>query len=1031
MSGLPREILKWMQSLDLSYSVKNVKRCVQQPFALHQHQTQMPEGSLNSVVAFCRLTTFVCSPLRVLFPLSDFANGFLVAEILSRYHKGDTIVSLHSFDNGLGLVRRVQNWALLEKAFKKLGFPIERNLIDQVIHCKKDAAIPLMEQLYTLLTHKTVQSVRPAVRDESNVPAFARPTASLLIKERMFEADLAHEDRLDQTLAPAKAAQVLAKHMHNLKMERETDPARFQPKQTGAAAAAAAGATMNRSRKSGASGSGEVTSFKEVQVRQVDDKGGVLQLRAQHVYGQQLSPTRQSGPNSDAHAFESSLASTGASAAAAAAPLSPSSRVPGQGALQLLSSALLSALGPESGEGAHLLSVCSASSPPCEPITAWCSGSDASGGGGAEALRLPDDHLAHIIGNVLASPPTSAALAELSLANPKEFWQVSSVLFALLDRLQPATQSFSALLALLSNLGLRMVSRDPAATSALFFDFALAKWLGVMRSPTGGHRKIFQTARLAYAFVGDTPAEHGKLIRAVHEALVGSDAAANEEGRRLFYAHVAALAPFEGNLLVADEYALLKSYLKLLEAGLATGSARTRATALSILAPLAANHAFDERIMRRLMDTMRGLMPEAASSAGRVRGHVERAEQDADSAAAAAAAAEPSAEDGVGADEISAVSSPRRSVRARSLAGDEWLLDAELLHCISCALSQPSVLDPSSSSAADMQAELNGWAEALLTADGVPFPTLRAGLAHLTHVLHSQPPLRRVWVRLLLDDDALRARVLAPDAYAAAAATAAAPSESGESAAAAAAAPGEDDPSPELSESFCPALRSVWHPLMVCKSVADEVRVAGLENLTEGHLDLLAAATEDAFGVQEDERTANAASVAGPVIGAGAFPDSESVGWNALFSSLRDHLVVELCDPSLCESVAAVIKRFLLDARTTHTAQAIFLPVALSEEQQQQQQQGDSATAAQSSAAALPPLYWLMRFMFPSADGGAQLGLAGWLDDLSRRGHLAPLVHRVLLVFADTEAEKFQSSTLGPLLNKLNQQAAQAGAAQQ
>jgi hypothetical protein len=181
--------------------------------------------------------------------------------------------------------------------------------------------------------------------------------------------------------------------------------------------------------------------------------------------------------------------------------------------------------------------------------------------------------------------------------------------------------------------------------------------------------------------------------------------------------------------------------------------------------------------------------------------------------------------------------------------------------------------------------------------------------------------------------------------------------------------------------------------------------------------------------MQEDERTANAASVAGPVIGAGAFPDSESGGWNALFSSLRDHLVVELCDPSLCESVAAVIKRFLLDARTTHTAQAIFLPVALSEEQQQQQQQGDSA--AQSSAAALPPLYWLMRFMFPSADGGAQLGLAGWLDDLSRRGHLAPLVHRVLLVFADTEAEKFQSSTLGPLLNKLNQQAAQAGVAQQ
>jgi len=96
-------------------------------------------------------------------PRSDFANGFLVAEILSRYYKSD--ISLHSFDNGLGLVKRIENWALIDKFLRKIGSPIDRNIIDQVIHCKKDAAIPLMEQLYTLLTHKT------SARSNSNDPS--------------------------------------------------------------------------------------------------------------------------------------------------------------------------------------------------------------------------------------------------------------------------------------------------------------------------------------------------------------------------------------------------------------------------------------------------------------------------------------------------------------------------------------------------------------------------------------------------------------------------------------------------------------------------------------------------------------------------------------------------------------------------------------------------------------------------------------------------------------------------------------------
>jgi len=70
--GLPREVLRWVQSLDLSFSVKN--------------------------------------------PRNDFCNGFLFAEMYSRFYND---VDLLTFHNGTGKDSKNDNWYQLTVSITK------------------------------------------------------------------------------------------------------------------------------------------------------------------------------------------------------------------------------------------------------------------------------------------------------------------------------------------------------------------------------------------------------------------------------------------------------------------------------------------------------------------------------------------------------------------------------------------------------------------------------------------------------------------------------------------------------------------------------------------------------------------------------------------------------------------------------------------------------------------------------------------------------------------------------------------------
>ncbi|KAH7280171.1 hypothetical protein KP509_37G054300 [Ceratopteris richardii] len=83
----------------------------------------------------------------------DFSNGFLVAEILSRYFPYD--IQMHSFDPGLKLAKKKDNWDQLRKIFWRVDFPFFQDEIENIISCgPQDGAGPFLERLYGFLTHK-------------------------------------------------------------------------------------------------------------------------------------------------------------------------------------------------------------------------------------------------------------------------------------------------------------------------------------------------------------------------------------------------------------------------------------------------------------------------------------------------------------------------------------------------------------------------------------------------------------------------------------------------------------------------------------------------------------------------------------------------------------------------------------------------------------------------------------------------------------------------------------------------------------
>ncbi|XP_006168975.1 spermatogenesis-associated protein 4 [Tupaia chinensis] len=189
-SRLSRSVLRWLQSLDLSFFPRNINR--------------------------------------------DFSNGFLVAQIFSIYYPWD--LKLSSFENGTSLKVKLDNWAQLEKFLAKKKLKLPKELIHGTIHCKAGVPEILIQEVYTLLTHQEIKSIQDDYANftdysyQMRLPLVPRSTASKSIKDNIRLSELiSNPNMLSNEL---KVEFLLLLQMLQRKLSRKLNPKWFDVRPT-------------------------------------------------------------------------------------------------------------------------------------------------------------------------------------------------------------------------------------------------------------------------------------------------------------------------------------------------------------------------------------------------------------------------------------------------------------------------------------------------------------------------------------------------------------------------------------------------------------------------------------------------------------------------------------------------------------------------------------------------------------------------------------------------------------------------------
>lgn len=171
---LPRPLIKWLDSLDLAYSIRNPRR--------------------------------------------DLANGFIVAEILARKYPNE--INIYSIYNGLNTDQKRDNWEIISKLLARKEFPLPKSEYEQIYNYVPDVAYAFLTRLYEFLTKRRLPGLKKppetskeaslkekkleiilneTKRNRQTLPAYARPTAALLSKDRELTRIVDNNEKIAKT----------------------------------------------------------------------------------------------------------------------------------------------------------------------------------------------------------------------------------------------------------------------------------------------------------------------------------------------------------------------------------------------------------------------------------------------------------------------------------------------------------------------------------------------------------------------------------------------------------------------------------------------------------------------------------------------------------------------------------------------------------------------------------------------------------------------------------------------------------------